>query len=30
MVGRAVYRAGQFRRDLLVTDELAGSKSSDA
>ena len=24
MVGRAVYRAGQVRRDLLVVDELAG------
>ena len=23
MVGRAVYRAGQVRRDLLVVDELA-------
>jgi multicomponent Na+:H+ antiporter subunit G len=25
MVGRAAYRAGQFRRDLLVTDELASA-----
>lgn len=24
MVGRAVYRAGHVRRDLLVVDELAG------
>jgi hypothetical protein len=23
MVGRAVYRTGRFRRDLLITDELA-------
>jgi multicomponent Na+:H+ antiporter subunit G len=26
MVGRAVYRAGQVRRDLLVLDELADDK----
>jgi multicomponent Na+:H+ antiporter subunit G len=29
MVGRAAYRAGQFRRDLLVTDELAAAPPSD-
>jgi hypothetical protein len=29
MVGRAAYRAGQFRRDLLVTDELAAAPRSD-
>jgi multicomponent Na+:H+ antiporter subunit G len=26
MVGRAAYRTGQFRRDLLVTDELAAAR----
>jgi multicomponent Na+:H+ antiporter subunit G len=29
MVGRAVYRAGRVRRDLLVVDELAGSDPND-
>lgn len=29
MVGRAVYRAGQFRRDLLVADELAERQTDD-
>ena len=29
MVGRAVYRAGSVRRDLLVVDELAGSNPND-
>jgi multicomponent Na+:H+ antiporter subunit G len=29
MVGRAAYRAGQFRRDLLVTDELAARPAGD-
>jgi multicomponent Na+:H+ antiporter subunit G len=29
MVGRAVYRAGQVRRDLLVLDELADDNSKD-
>lgn len=28
MVGRAAYRTGQFRPDLLVTDELAASRQS--
>jgi multicomponent Na+:H+ antiporter subunit G len=27
MVGRAVYRAGQVRRDLLVVDELAEDRT---
>jgi multicomponent Na+:H+ antiporter subunit G len=27
MIGRAVYRAGQVRADLLVVDELAGSRA---
>ncbi len=26
MVGRAAYRTGQFRPDLLVTDELAAAR----
>ena len=26
IVGRAAYRTGQFRRDLLVTDELAAAR----
>ncbi|GAB3974046.1 monovalent cation/H(+) antiporter subunit G [Plantactinospora veratri] len=26
MVGRAAYRTGQFRRELLVTDELAAPR----
>jgi multicomponent Na+:H+ antiporter subunit G len=30
MVGRAVYRARQVRRDLLVMDELAGDRADDA
>jgi multicomponent Na+:H+ antiporter subunit G len=29
MVGRAAYRAGQFRRDLLVADELATAPHPD-
>jgi multicomponent Na+:H+ antiporter subunit G len=29
MVGRAAYRAGQVRADLLVTDELAGRTGED-
>jgi multicomponent Na+:H+ antiporter subunit G len=29
VVGRAAYRAGRFRRDLLVTDELAAAPPSD-
>jgi multicomponent Na+:H+ antiporter subunit G len=29
MVGRAAYRAGQFRGDLLVTDELATARKDD-
>lgn len=29
MVGRAAYRAGQFRRDLLVTDELAARQADE-
>jgi hypothetical protein len=29
MIGRAVYRAGRVRRDLLVVDELAGSNAND-
>jgi len=29
MVGRAAYRTGQFRRDLLITDELAASGQED-
>jgi multicomponent Na+:H+ antiporter subunit G len=28
MIGRAVYRAGQVRRDLLVVDELADDRAS--
>ncbi|GAA1595380.1 monovalent cation/H(+) antiporter subunit G [Actinoplanes couchii] len=28
MVGRTAYRAGLFRRDLLITDELAASRHS--
>ncbi|GLY07083.1 MULTISPECIES: monovalent cation/H(+) antiporter subunit G [Actinoplanes] len=28
MVGRAAYRSGQARRDLLVIDELAGTEES--
>lgn len=28
MVGRAAYRTGQFRRDLLVTDELAATRQA--
>lgn len=28
MVGRAAYRTGQFRRDLLVTDELAAAREA--
>lgn len=28
MVGRAVYRARQVRRDLLVIDELAGERAN--
>jgi multicomponent Na+:H+ antiporter subunit G len=27
MVGRSVYRAGQVRRDLMVVDELGGSRT---
>jgi multicomponent Na+:H+ antiporter subunit G len=27
MIGRAVYRAGQVRRDLLVVDELAEDRA---
>jgi multicomponent Na+:H+ antiporter subunit G len=27
MIGRAVYRAGQVRRDLLVVDELADDRA---
>lgn len=27
MIGRAVYRAGQARADLLVVDELAGDRA---
>lgn len=30
MVGRAGYRAGLFRRDLLIADELAGARRSSA
>ncbi|MEQ4305289.1 monovalent cation/H(+) antiporter subunit G [Plantactinospora sp. B6F1] len=29
MVGRAAYRTGQFRRDLLVTDELGARQNDD-
>jgi multicomponent Na+:H+ antiporter subunit G len=29
MVGRAVYRTGRVRHDLLVVDELAGSSGND-
>ena len=29
MVGRAVYRAGSVRRDLLVVDELAGNNANN-
>jgi multicomponent Na+:H+ antiporter subunit G len=29
MVGRAAYRTGRFRRDLLVTDELATSREAE-
>ncbi len=28
MVGRAAYRTGQFRRDLLVTDELGVARET--
>lgn len=29
MVGRAVYRAGQVRKNLLVVDELAENRAND-
>jgi multicomponent Na+:H+ antiporter subunit G len=29
MVGRAVYRSGQVRKDLLVVDELAEDRAED-
>jgi len=29
MVGRAVYRSGQVRKNLLVVDELAESRAND-
>ncbi|HEY8474818.1 MAG TPA: monovalent cation/H(+) antiporter subunit G [Natronosporangium sp.] len=29
MVGRAAYRTGQFRRDLLIVDELAAKRSGE-
>jgi hypothetical protein len=29
MVGRAAYRGGQYRKDLLVTDELSGARHDD-
>jgi multicomponent Na+:H+ antiporter subunit G len=29
MVGRAAYRTGQFRRDVLVTDELAAARRAE-
>lgn len=29
MVGRAAYRSGRYRRDLLVTDELAAREDDD-
>ena len=28
MVGRAAYRTGQFRRDLLITDELGAARKT--
>ncbi|AVT37804.1 monovalent cation/H(+) antiporter subunit G [Plantactinospora sp. BB1] len=29
MVGRAAYRTGQYRRELLITDELAAPRQGD-
>jgi multicomponent Na+:H+ antiporter subunit G len=29
IVGRAAYRSGQFRSDLLVTDELAAKRAGE-
>ena len=29
MVGRAAYRGGQYRKDLLVMDELSGARHDD-